>query len=219
MGLVIGTSCGFVEGAPSADPSSGSDYGIDDVVGVVQDESPGDGGTITEMGWWCDDATEEANFEVGLYDEDSGHADTLLEVDRTNAKGTGAGWKVVTGLNWSVDASTNYWLGVQLDDTTTQSFIGGDFSVFHPYDLTASQTTLPNTYTGGASEHFVLGIYALIGGAPPPEEKITTSINVDDAWKAVSGATVIKVNIDDAWKNVTAMKVNKDDVWKTVTIS
>ena len=74
----------------------------------------------------------------------------MLEVSRTNAKGTTAGWKRVTGLNWTISPSTVYWLGLQVDDTATAT--NGNYKNLDGsgIDSIASQSTLPNPYGGGA---------------------------------------------------------------------
>ena len=121
MALVIGTNCGFVTTAPTADPDDGL-VSVDNSAVSLKDTSPSGNNIVTEIGWWCDNATEEANFEVGIYDHNGGDDEpeaVVGSLNQTNAKGTGSGWKVVTGLNISISASTVHWIAVQLDNTST----------------------------------------------------------------------------------------------------
>jgi len=124
MALVLGTNCGFVSVVPSGDPEPQYTTTIDDYTKGFYDTTT-DAITIKEMGWYCENATEEANFEVGIF-SDSGENSPgdLLFSETVNAKGTDAGWKRVTGLNWELSATTKYWLAVQLDNVNTTTTIG-----------------------------------------------------------------------------------------------
>ncbi len=120
--VALGTNAGFVASAPVADPDGSN--AIRDSQAVAQKHTtPAGATTITEVGWWCDTATEAANFEVGIYDHNSTSDApfTLLYSEKTNAKGTDAGWKVRSGLNWSISGSTIYWIAFQLDGTATST--------------------------------------------------------------------------------------------------
>ena len=152
MAVVLGTNAGFVETAPVADPS-GSATQKDNQGMAIKDTSPAGSGKITEIGWWCNNATEAANFEVGLYSHHVGNdkPNARLYVDNTNAKGTTAGWKTVV-VDWDISAETIYWIAVQLDDTATQTDTdrnadGGDRRSF---DLFSD--TLPNPWDAGSTE-------------------------------------------------------------------
>jgi len=154
MAVVLGTNSGFVTVAPTSDPGAFYAPEIDDNAFVTKDTSPETAIKITEIGWWCDNATEEANFEVGLYAADGevvpGEAGTLLYSDTTNAKGTTAGWKSVA-VDWEISGNTVYWLGVQLDNTATATATNHDTNFGSGNDfLAASIETLPNPFGGGA---------------------------------------------------------------------
>jgi hypothetical protein len=131
MALVKGTNCGFVLTAPTADPG-GTSVSCDYTSQAFKDVVPAGYTKITEIGWWCASATEESNFEVGLYSHDAVNdkPQTRLAVSATNAKGTGSGWKKVT-VNWSVSPGQTYWMAFQLDDTATATYftrtaVGGE---------------------------------------------------------------------------------------------
>lgn len=165
MALVLGTNSGFVTVAPTSDPASAGTDLMDNRKVVTHATSPSTAVKITEIGWWCSVATEEANFEVGLYAADGatvpGEAGTRLFVDDTNAKGTGAGWKTVS-VDWTISPSTDYWLAVQLDNTATETRIDSRGSNGGGSD-NASGTTLTDPFGGGSilSSESMLAIYAV----------------------------------------------------------
>ncbi|KKK72695.1 hypothetical protein LCGC14_2901290, partial [marine sediment metagenome] len=96
MALTPGTNCGFVTTAPSTDPGGASAQQGDDRTWGIKHTTPASINTVTEIGWWSS-ASEEANFEVAIYTDDGGgvgsHPENIVGISRTNAKGTGAGWK------------------------------------------------------------------------------------------------------------------------------
>ena len=212
MAVVVGTNAGFVSEAPSSDPGGSQSLGADNYSRTQLDTSPADSIRITEVGWWCDNATEAANFEVGLYapDGDGGDPGTRLYVDATNAKGTTAGWKSVS-VDWEIDANTAYWIAFQLDDTSTGTNLDSSWNESDGFGGQDGDTSLSNPYGSCNSNTFLtLAIYAVVETGA---SGTNFQVNVDDAFKAVSA---IKVNADDAWKAVVSAKVNKDDVWKTI---
>jgi len=118
-----GVNSGFVSSEPSADPSDSNDT-MDYTAHATKATSPSGSNQITKMGWWCDNATEEANFEVGLYSHNAGTdlPNLLLASNQSNAKGTDAGWKRSTlGTPYEISASTTYWVAAQLDNTPTST--------------------------------------------------------------------------------------------------
>jgi len=118
MALVEGTNVGFVTVAPTADPEGAGIEITDNFVIATKFTAPTNGKVI-EIGWWCNNATAEANFEVGLYSHDivNDRPLTLLGSNKTNAKGTTSGWKVVSGLDITIVIGTRYWITYQLDNT------------------------------------------------------------------------------------------------------
>ena len=151
MALVLGTNIGFVTTAPTSDPE-GSNSTVDTQAKGFRDTSPSTAIKITEIGWYCDNATEEANFEVAIYDHNVGNNEpdnVVGSISRTNAKGTSAGWKVVTGLSIPISASTIYWIAVQVDNTatTTNTDRGGSGRFMSK----SSQTTLLDPFVSGSA--------------------------------------------------------------------
>ena len=170
MVLTLGTNCGFVTVAPTANPSTGGSQ-IDDRAFAFKDTSPATAAKITEIGWFCNTASEEANFEVGIYAHDSGNnkPDTLIVSFTTNAKGTGLGWKVVTGLDITISQNTDYWIGVQLDNVTTTTFLPtASDSGANKFAIKVSQTSLPDPWgTSALENNFLAGIYVVWEAAAP----------------------------------------------------
>ena len=178
--VVKGTSSGFVTSSPSADPAGGPQP-IDDQRYGVKDTSPAGATKIVEIGWWCDTASPEANFEVGLYDHDSGNDEPgdRLYVDATNAKGTsGVSWKKVA-VDWAIDENTIYWIAAQLDDPgattntnySSESGVGARFCRVYP-----GATDLPADWGASTQKlsNFSIPIYAVWeAGAPPTTETFT----------------------------------------------
>lgn len=174
MALVLGTNCGFVTVAPTADPSGTNQGVVDGRATCIKLTVPVGASLITEVGWWCDTASEEANWEAGLYDDDGatvpGEAGTRLQVSATNAKGTSAGWKKTGALTWDVASlvGSTVWLAFQCDNVTTTTNSDYESSGFAGYDgLTAS--TLADPFGGGAlvdsdGIYAIYAVYTTSGG-------------------------------------------------------
>ena len=213
MALVLGTNCGFVTTAPTSNPSGTADMGVSNRVVALKVTSGGDALSITSIGWWSDVSNAESNYEVGIYDHDSNNdrpKDLLYSVT-TNAKGTGAGWKTSTGLSgWNLDASTIYWIAVQVDKATPETKMDTSADTGEQFDW-GGATTLTNPWEETSTvSNRIIAVYAVW------EEATTgtnTQINIGDAWKEISAA---KINIGDTWKEVAGMQVNIGDAWKTV---
>jgi hypothetical protein len=211
MALTLGTNCGFVTTAPTADPLGTTSSALDNNIFYQKHISPVTAIKITEIGWWCYNATEESNFEVGLYSHNSGlnYPNTLLKVERTNAKGTTAGWKKVT-VNWDISADTYYWLAVQLDDTITGTTSNRGAVSGYRRAIQSIATSLPDTANiTGIADNDAYAIYAVWEAATP--SGTNQWINIDDTWRQLSEAWV---NVDDSWRKVKEAWINVDDVWR-----
>ena len=138
MAVVIGTNAGFVLVSPTVDPE-GSEETMSDWSYATKCTSPPGSNIITEIGWYCSNATNDTNFEVGIYEHDSinDKPDAALFLDKTNAKGADAGWKKVTGLNISISPNTIYWIANQLDPT---AMIMANIDISNPATRTAVNT-------------------------------------------------------------------------------
>ena len=169
MAVTIGTDSGFVTVAPSGDPGGGTAQVDGDAV-VTHDTSPVGAVKITEIGWWAGaNAGTTQNFEVALYDATGtgGNAGAIVEVSRTNVIGAGTGWKRVTGLNWTITGSTNYWLGLQTDAPATTA-VDTNNSGGSGIDRDTVETTLADPWGGGAIADVdgLYAIYAVLAAAP-----------------------------------------------------
>ena len=162
MALVLGTNCGFVTVAPTTDPSDGAKI-MDAVTWGIRDTTPAILTKITEVGWYCDNATAtNANFEVGLYSHDAVNncPGALLFSDIVNEKGTTAGWKTVT-VDWDIVPETIYWIAVQLDNTSSQTntnYTGGAQGSLGP-----SGAALQNPWGSTDSREEFCAFYAVVG--------------------------------------------------------
>lgn len=160
MALVLGTSCGFVTTAPTVNPE-GIAALVDTEAIAFKDTAPANIDTVTEIGWYCDNATEAADFDVGIYTNGGAVVGTL---SKDNAKGTTAGWKVITGLNIPVTPGTIYWMAMQVDNTSTQTDMNWSVVSGKTYHNKISQTSLPNPWgsTTSTKTGRVLGVYAKV---------------------------------------------------------
>ncbi len=166
MALVKGTNCGFVTTAPTADPG-GTNWVLDTYAYGFKDVAPAGAAKVTEIGWWCDNATEAADYDVGIYSHDAvnNRPNGLIGVARNNAKGTTSGWKRVTGLNISISAATTYWIGVQLDNTATNTNYNYTGQAGEKDDWKTSQTSLPDPWgTSSGTGADLTAFYAVVAG-------------------------------------------------------
>ena len=161
--VVLGVSAGFVTEAPVDDPEA-SRVTMDDSAWALKAVAPVGAIKVVEIGWWCDDATEESNFEVGIYDHNAGDNNpeaVVGSLSQTNAKGTNAGWKRVTGLDIPITAENTYWIAVQLDNTSTLTALDFTDSIGR-MSLKSSATSLTAPWgTDSWTPGWLGGIYAV----------------------------------------------------------
>lgn len=161
MALVLGTNCGFVTVAPTADPS-GSDLQIDERARAMK-VIPEKNCSVSEIGWYCDNATEAANFEVAIYSHNSTNDEpqNLIASSIVNAKGTDAGWKTAS-IEADLNAGETYWIAVQLDNTATTTNINRTSDAGERYSYYLSATELTDPWSSSTEiDDYVLAIYAL----------------------------------------------------------
>lgn len=214
MAVTIGTNAGFVTAAPTADPESVSTAQADNGSRASKFTSPSTAVKITEIGWWTGDATEAANFQVGVYTHDSGgdKPNVLVGSSGDIAKGTGSGWKVGTGLNITISPSTVYWLAWELDDTATftSTDTGGTGSARRVNATNNTSLVDPWGTSTFSDNTTVYAIYAVWEAAAS-----VSVINIGDTWKEIDWANS-QINIGDTWKAISAVQINIGDTWKTV---
>jgi len=192
--LVEGTNAGFVTVAPSADPGGASTTTADYIVRIGKFTSPAGATTITEIGWWCDNATEAANFEVGVYSDIVGTADWLLWASRTNAKGTDAGWKKATGLSIPINENTDYWLAFQLDNTATTTTVDYTTNASYTRDRLTSKITAPFNWGTGLQAEGILAIYAVYNTIGTPAATITPVVpTTHKTWDVTISDKIIRL--------------------------
>lgn len=209
MALTIGTNCGFVTSAPVDDPDGGLTVDVEYRSRALKVTSPATAVKIVEVGWWCDTANNTANFEMGLYDDNSGAPKNRLYVNNTNNKGTTAGWKRVT-VDWEIDPSTVYWIAMQLDNTSTTRTDRTSSSTSYAYTAYGSTTSLDDPFPSHSiSTSGPIAFYAVWEAA----SGTNAQINIGDSWKKISA---MKINIGDSWKEVAGAKINIGDSWKTI---
>jgi len=162
MGLVNGTNCGFVTSAPTADPEGAGTTGCDNYAWAMRDTAPAGAVRVTKIGWYCTNATQEANFEVGIYEETTDYpGDAVGSLSQTNAKGVGAGWKSAS-VDISITAGTDYWIAVQIDDTESTTHIDTASSVGDLRAYKSAQTELTDPFvSGGSTDEVIQAIYAV----------------------------------------------------------
>lgn len=169
MALIKGTNCGFVTVAPTADPA-GTNTTVDTQANVGKDTSPVGRFRVIEIGWYCDNATEAANYDLGIYTHDTvnNRPNTLIGTASTAAKGTAAGWKKISSLSIPIMGSTIYWIALQLDDTATNTMFNYTATANEKQDAKLTQTALPASWgvSDGGTAANLISIYALIERIP-----------------------------------------------------
>lgn len=213
MAMVEGTNFGMVTAAPVDDPAGAGTAAAVDARTRGFKLVAGSDGSITSMGWWCDTASEEVNFQLGIYSHDAvnDRPEDRLAYSGDVAKGTTAGWKTAS-VSYNFTSGTTYWLMLQCDDPATTTYtdtagIAGARTVYY-----TSQTALQANYdapsgTGTTNEYAIYALYETEAGGTGMQ------INIGDAWKSIDA---MQINIGDAWKAVAGAQINIGDAWKTV---
>lgn len=215
MALVDGTNCGFVTIAPTTDPEGSGTDTVDFMQFASRFTTPATATTVTEIGWYCQNATEAGDFEVGIYTESANNpVDLVGSIGGPSAKGTDLGWKVITGLNISISAETIYWIGIACDNTTTATkcdyrAITGLRQCFKWNSENLTDPWGENTQNFASYANAIYAVWE--AGADP-----TTSINIGDSWKSIAG---MQINIGDSWKAIASGAINIGDAWKHFDIS
>lgn len=211
MALTLGTNCGFVATAPTEDPAAATQTVVDGWANGIKDTSPATATKITEVGFWMDSAANSTNCQVGLYsDAGAGEPETLLYVTSDQATGTTPGWIVFSGLNWSIDSSTTYWIAVQADSVVGVTYMDWVNSGGSGWANKSGQTALPSDWGTATSKDAdaKCGLYAVWEAGAAGS---TIQVNIGDAWKAPSA---LYINIGDVWKQASAAYINIGDAWK-----
>ncbi len=165
--ITEGTNAGFCAASPSVDPA-GATGGATNVVYGSKFTSPAGATTVNEIGWWCDNATADVNYEVGIYTHDAGNnrPNVLLAgASQTNAKGTTAGWKKSTGLSIAISGNTIYWIAMQLDSGEATN-MDRDNNGAYKRDYISPAATLPEPWgVSGGTQARINALYAVYTSA------------------------------------------------------
>ena len=210
MTLVLGTNCGFVTTAPTTDPGGTNNGAMSTKANGFRVTTPAIHKIrITEMGWYVNAATNDANTQMGIYTSDGTdeNPDDLIESTGDFSKGTTEGWVKKTDLNIILEPSTTYWICAQCD-ISADTYVDIHADATQAYNLKNDQTELPDPWDGSVwSLGYLAGFYALY-------EVVYNYINIGDVWKEVKA---IKINIEDTWKTVSGMQINSNgSEWSTV---
>lgn len=165
MGLIVGTNCGFVLAAPTADPT-GTNRIIDGLGDWWKVTAPNDLSKITEMGWYCGANSGTAgNFELGVYAHNSGTdlpTTKIFSIGPTSG-GTTTGWKpIITDQDMSAYAGQVLWLALQMDAVTGNTYVDYDSGVAgQRRSYQSGISTLPATHSSTGTTISPIAVYAL----------------------------------------------------------
>lgn len=211
MALSEGTNCGFVTDAPTSDPGE-TNLGADNVERAAKFTAPAGATAITEIGWWCDNSTEAANFQVGIYDHDATNnkPNNLLASSGDVAKGTTSGWKKAT-VNQAITAGTVYWLAFQLDDTATGT--SGNYSALTGGRRTGKvgATSLTNPWgdweSGYSADNSTIAVYAKYITSSGLTIELADQVSVSDIMSSAIGKSLAdSASISDAISKAIAIR-------------
>jgi len=208
MALVKGTNCGFVSAAPTLNPSGAGQVTVNTRAFALKDIGPAGATRVSEIGWWCDNATTEAETYVGIFDNDEENNRPGNLLGSVNfAKGTAKGWKKAS-VNIDIVEGETYWIATQLDNTATGTKIDTAGTAGEQRDYKYDQGDLPAAW--GASTGtgaYLISLYAVVGAGT------NMKINIGDSFKDVAE---LKINIGGVWKDVIGVKINIGNVWRDV---
>jgi len=197
MAVVRGTNAGLVEVAPTTDPQGNGTTTID-FTNQATKITTTNAVTISEIGWWCQNATEEANFEVAIYSHNSSDdvPNASIYKNQTNAKGISLGWKVVTGLNILLEESTIYWIVIQVDNTDTATKIDYQTEEGEKYAWDQSEDTLQDPWnTTSITADRIQAVYAVWEASGTDyTENLSETMTVSDS---LSKTSVFNLSLSD----------------------
>lgn len=149
MAVVLGTNSGFVSSAPVADPAGGDAAIAGRCVGT-KDTSPAGSNNVTELGAWLDSQVPNAGeVWIGLYSDDAADPENNvpnapLVSGHTHFDGSDR-WYIVSGLSYSLTASTAHWVVTACPEEGDAYNYGSSGGVRLVVDV--DQPTLPVHYT------------------------------------------------------------------------
>jgi hypothetical protein len=162
MAVVLGTNCGFVTAAPTADPG-GFAYSFTGYAWTQPVTAPEGIVAVREMGLWVSDVNG-GNFDVGIYSNNEGFdtPNALIHVVRDVPASAGYNfWAVAGGLWWAgLVPGTKYHLGMQRHGTAFSDYSGAGTPTKYTSYLASEE--LPSPFlNGGTSNGTVIALYAV----------------------------------------------------------
>lgn len=223
MAVVDGTNAGFVTVAPVADPTGNFTQTCDNAGFAGKFTTPAGISKITEVGWWCSNATQAANFRIALYSHDAGgdDPDARLYVTDYTAKGTASGWKTVSGLDWDVNPETVYWLALYVQNTATATQLDAQIGSGR-YSYNGGDC--PDPWPNVGEYASVLAIYGVVESGTTYSElsgtiatTSTTSGNLELLqYSALSGTIAAESNVESASLGQTKVSLPESCITKRV---
>ncbi len=162
MALVVGTNCGFCLVAPTADPAGVPSWSYDNYAIAAKHVAPAGATKVIEVGWWADNPTEAANYQVGIYSHDSvnNRPKDLLASTADIAKGTTAGWKTGT-ISCAITAGETYWIAMVCDNTATYQSGNDATDATQKANYLTQDTPFVNPWTPDGTDTRIISVYAV----------------------------------------------------------
>lgn len=174
MSLVLGTNCGFVTSAPTADPNAtqGGDVG-NHCLAIRDSTLPSGDWIITEIGWWQSrDDNSDAAYNCAIYtDTGSPTKPYTLIATQNSGNSTGAsspGWKKYTGLSISITGGVAYWIAAGVQTAANQCRVEYTYQTGRGYragdELLVSGPTIVDPWNSSGewvADDYLFGIYAV----------------------------------------------------------
>ncbi len=169
-GLTKGTNCGFVTSAPSADPNTGVTEITDAKAVALKDTTPSDVTGITEIGFWLDSATIQTgeDWTIALFNHDAGNDEPNVRLfvgTPTDINNQVEVWKSESGVGFSPDASTTYWIAEHITSMTGTANVDIESSAGDRYSEDPS-ASMPSPWgVATNTDDFLVAIYAVVSVA------------------------------------------------------
>jgi len=162
--VVMGTNSGFVTEAPVDDPGGiGTWKTSSSIYATHAGTSDATARKVTEIGWYrTDDYGDVADYGVAIYADDSGVPGNLIHSSIGHEGSDAEGWKVVTGLNFTISPNTLYWVSILIGADASGISVDFGASGGSGYDNKLSES-FDNPYDGGEllNSDWLLAVYAV----------------------------------------------------------
>lgn len=210
--VVLGTNAGFVTEAPTGNLIGGTQ--IDKHTQGHFDTAPSDG-TVSEIGFWVDSLTENAEAQVGLYADNSNNPGSLIWNSSIEVMTSGTDfWYSFEVPDIEISNGVKYWIMVFVNDTSTTSYTDIDALPGHKFGYFTDVDGITDPFEGfGWSGEYVASFYAVYG-APDSNPNITVIpddeiITYGNYWDGVYFDAEDDVGIDYWWINDSRFTINQ----------